>query len=251
MHRTLVIQSHRSPLPYAWLEPCLSSVREWCSLNGYDYRFLDDALFDTLPAALLEKTRAQKVIATDLARLHQLREALAEGYKTVLWLDADFLVFNPQKMVLPTAPYAVGREIWVQQDKREKLRVYKKVHNAFLMFRQENSFLNFYCETATRLLEQNTGTMPPQFIGPKLLTALHNITRLPVMEAAGMLSPLVIRDLLNGEGDALSLHAKHSSAPLGGANLCSSSCDREEISATEMTRLVEQLLGTAGGNLQS
>lgn len=241
MSNTLVIQSHRTPLPYHWLSLCLESVREWSALNGYGYRFVDDQLFAPLPAALLAKTGEQRVIASDLARLRWLQAALDEGYETVVWLDADFLVFDPKRMVLPDTPYAVGREVWVQQDTRGWMRVYNKVHNAFLMFRRGNTFLDFYGETAQRLLEQNSGTMPPQFIGPKLLTALHNIAQLPVMEGAAMFSPMVIRDLLRGEGAALSLFQTHSPCMPGGANLCTSSCMREEITPDEMTRVIALL----------
>jgi hypothetical protein len=157
-------------------------VSDWCALNSYEYRFLGDELFEGVPGVLLEKTQDQVVIASDLARLRVLQDALNEGYQAVVWLDADFLIFNAAAFVLPDSPYAVGREVWVQQDNNDKLRVYNKVHNAFLMFRQGNSFLDFYAETAQRLLARNQGMVPPQFIGPKLLTALHNVAVLPVLE---------------------------------------------------------------------
>lgn len=241
MFRTLVIQSQQSPLPYPWLEQCLDSVRQWCELNHYTYRFVGDELFDLVPAALLEKTQQQKVIATDLARLFLLQDALGRAYDTVVWLDADFLIFNPSEFVLPGVPYAVGREVWVQRDEQGRLKIYKKVHNAFLMFRQGNSFLDFYTDTAERMLALNEGAMPPQFIGPKLLTALHNVAMLPVMERAGMLSPLVILDLLQGGGDALQMFRQHSPQPIAAANLCSSSRVRGELSCAEMERVIALL----------
>ena len=148
MSSTLVIQSHRSPLPYHWLAHCVESVRHWCEINEYEYQFINDELFDSVPEDLREKLQSQKVIASDLARLHVLEEALSKGYGSVVWLDADFLIFDPEHFVLPDEDYAVGREVWVQDDGQGKLKVYRKVHNALLMFRQENSFLNFYRETA-------------------------------------------------------------------------------------------------------
>ncbi len=248
MHETLVIQSHRSPLPYPWVERCLESVRHWCGLHGYDYRFLGDELFDGIPRRLLEKTRHQRVVASDLARLLVLREALDDDCRTAVWLDADFLVFDPAAFVLPGSTCAVGREVWVQHDRDGRHRVYKKVHNAFLMFRRGDSLLDFYTDSAQRLLEQNEGALSPQFIGPKLLTALHNITALPVLETAGMLSPLVIRDLLGGEGAALQLFAEHSSQPIAAANLCISSCRDKEVSGQEMAQLVDVLLDETQNN---
>ncbi|MGD8590872.1 MAG: hypothetical protein PVG22_18770, partial [Chromatiales bacterium] len=138
MTKTLVIQSHRSPLPYPWLTPCLDSVRRWSESNQYTYRFLNDELFDAVEEDLLEKIAHQQVIASDLARLKLLQRALGEGYETAVWLDADFLIFDPLGFILPDGPYAVGREVWVQHDRQGRLRRYKKVHNAFLMFRQGN-----------------------------------------------------------------------------------------------------------------
>ncbi len=243
MSKTLIIQSHRSPLPYPWLSPCLDSVRRWSESNQYAYRYLNDELFDAVQDDILEKVTQQKVIAADLARLKVLQQALCEGYETVVWLDADFLIFDPVGFALPDGPYAVGREVWVQQDKQGRRKVYKKVHNAFLMFRQGNGFLDFYVETAERLLRQNQGGMPPQFIGPKLLTALHNICQLPVMESAGMLSPLVIQDLIQGRGEALRSFVEHSPAPIAGANLCISSHERQEVSSAEMEQVIGLLTG--------
>ena len=210
-------------------------------MNDYEYLFLGDELFDCLPAGLLDKTRHQKAVASDLARLFVLKDSLNRGYETVIWLDADFLIFNPAAFAVPDQPYAVGREVWVQNDRHGKLKVYKKVHNAFLMFRQGNSFLEFYKETAERLLLLNQGTMPPQFIGPKLLTALHNIAILPVMESAGMLSPAVIKGILSSQGMALDLFNSHSPEPPVAANLCASSCEKGEVSVMEMEQVIDVL----------
>jgi len=246
MSNTFVIQSHRTPLPYPWLTGCLDSVRKWCEFNNYEYQFLNDELYDYLPKDIGEKMLAHKVIASDLARLLALRDALGKGYENVIWLDADFLIFDPENFILPQIPYALGREVWVQHDNQKRLKVYKKVHNAFLMFGLGNNFLDFYIDTAERLWRQNQGSMPAQFIGPKLLTALHNVAQLPVMESAGMLSPLVIKDIVSGGGEALTCFVEHSAQSIGGANLCISSCERNEISCYEMERLIGLLMSRRG-----
>jgi hypothetical protein len=242
MSTTLVIQSHRLPLPCGWLQPCLDSVTSWARAKGYDYRFLDDRIFDLLEPGLVEKTRSQPVIASDLARLKSLQQGLAEGYACVIWCDADFLIFKADEFVLPEADFALGREVWVQAGEQGKLRAYVKVHNAFLMFRQGNHFLDFYADTARRLLHLNRGRMPPQFIGPKLLTALHNIALCPVMETAGMLSPAVMRDLLASGGKALDLFHQKSPVALAGANLSSSLTEREGITTAQMEAVIRGLL---------
>jgi len=242
MSTTLVVQSHRDPLPYDWLQLCLDSVVSWARQNQFERRFLNDEIFDLVEPELVEKIGAQTVIASDLARLKFLQQGLAEGYDRVVWCDADFLIFNPDNFVLPDSNFALGREAWVQQDGSGKLRCYKKVHNALLMFSRGNHFLDFYCDTAERLLRQHLGSMVPQFIGPKLLTALHNIGRFPVMEAAGMLSPLVMRELIAGEGPALQLFRHESPAALAGANLSSSLTQREGFTEAEMENLIKRLM---------
>lgn len=242
MPATLVIQSHREPLPFAWLRLCLDSVASWAQDNRFNIRFLGDEIFDLVEPELVEKIGAQTVIASDLARLKILQQGLAEDYDRVVWCDADFLIFDPEKFLLPEADFALGREVWVQLDRTGKLRANKKVHNAFLMFNRGNHFLDFYCATAEHLLRLNRDRMSPQFIGPKLLTALHNVAQCPVMEVAGMLSPLVMRDLIAGEGAALRLFQEKSPAGLAGVNLSSSLTRREGFSEAEMENLIRHLL---------
>ena len=110
------------------------------------------------------------------------------------------------------------------------------------MFSQGNSFLDFYTETAEKLLTMNSGKMPDQFIGPKLLTALHNIAICPVLETAGMLSPLVIKYIIGNQSKPINLFILNSSEPLSAANLCSSSCSKNDISEVEMEKVIEKLL---------
>lgn len=248
MSKTLIIQSHRKPLPRLWLSHCVNSVENWVKLNDYEYRFLDDELFEILPSWVLDKAGEKTVIATDLARLKWMQKFLATGYERVIWMDADFLIFAPQAFrVLDAEKYALGREVWIQPQQADKnladkYRVYTKVHNAFLMFRQGNHFLDFYATHAERLLQKTRGPMPPQFIGPKLLTALHNVVQCPVQENAGMLSPWVIKDKLNGSGPALDLFRQATKHSLAGANLCSSLVDGIVLKDHEVEGLIERLL---------
>ena len=84
--------------------------------------------------------------------------------------------------------------------------------------------------------------MPPQFIGPKLLTALHNVAILPVQETAGMLSPLVVRDIAQNEVKFVDAFVKHSPQKIKAANLCISSCERNEIDERETDTAIQRLL---------
>jgi hypothetical protein len=239
---TLVIQSHRKPLRFGWLRPCIDSVENWSRLNGYRHRFIGDEIFDLVEPALLQKISSQTVIASDLARLCALRQVLQEGFDCVVWCDADFLVFEPDELILPPTDFAFGREVWVQRADNGKLRAYSKIHNAFMMFRRGNSCLDFYLDSAQRLLSLNRGGVPPQFVGPKLLTALHNIAHFPVIESAAMLSPLVLKDLLAGGGESLDLLLQKSAVTPAGANLGSSLTESEGFTGSEMQTLIRQLL---------
>lgn len=244
MQRTLVLQSHTEPLPAAWLAICLQSVRDWAERREFDYRFVGDELFDLLDDDLRLKTAGQPVVASDLARLLALRAALTAGYERVVWCDADVLCFAPARLDVPNSDFAVGREVWVQRRRARgsSLRAYVKVHNAFLVFCRHNSFLDFYIGAATRLLRHHTGPFAPQLVGPKWLTAIHNIAPCPVVEQAGMLSPLVLADLVRGDGPALSLLRERSHRPLAAANLCASLQRTGELDTPTVERAIERLL---------
>ena len=226
MNSGLVIQSHRRPLPATWLRACLESVEYWAHVHGFDYRFLGDEFFDLLDDDLRIRTEERIVVASDIARLKWLNACLAD-YETVIWCDADFLIHDPGRLLLSDTDCAVGREVWIQPSGVSgKLKAHKKVHNAFLMFRRGDSFLGFYLKTAERLVREHFGPMVPQFVGPKLLTALHNVVKLPVIESAAMLPPAVARELIGQPGQAVDLFRRRSQVTPAGVNLCASLCGR-------------------------
>lgn len=220
------------------------SVRNWATRSDFEYRFMGDEIFALLSAEMREKVLGQPVVAADLARLLALRAGLDEGYDTTIWCDADFLVFAPDQLKLPAETYALGREVWVS-DHRGTPRAYVKVHNAFLMFRQGNPFLDFYIHAAERMVARHEGPMVPQFIGPKFLSVIHNIVGCPVAEQAAMLSPQVSRDLLVGGGPALTLFHRRSSTEPAAANLCASLAANGEISDRDIDAVITLLLHNA------
>ena len=242
---TLVIQSHRNPVPYEFLHACLASVRSWAQVQGFAYELIGDALLQRVPASILQKTRNQPVIATDIGRLLWMQQCLEDGHDAVLWLDADTLVLNGQVLAQTLqrldTDFAVGRETWVQAVERRPKR-YTKVHNAFLLARRGGATLPFYLQTAQRLIARHSGGMPAQFVGPKLLTALHNVAQLTVVEAANVLPPLVAIDYLKGEGPYLESYRAALPTPPASLNLCTSSIARGDLDAAQMGRLIDKLL---------
>lgn len=238
---TCVLQSHRSPLPHAWLARCLKSVSDWARSRGFSYHFLGDELFDALPEDLVQRTDLSPVIKSDLARLRVAQAWLGE-YDTVIWLDADVWVVAPDHLDVPVGQSCVGRENWVQRDNQGKWRNFRKVHNAAMVFHRGDSLLAFYADTAERLLRANQAAMPAQFIGPKLLSSLHNTAQLSVWESVGMMSPWVGLDLLGAsDGRALKMMREAHQTPVAALNLCSSSCQRGELSDDQMSAIIDVL----------
>ena len=231
---TVVLQSQRAERLDGWQGRCCASVQAWATQCGYAYRFEDDEVFKRIPDPLRQRFGNQVVVLSDFARLLWMQEVLGEGYARVLWIDADVLLlraFEP-----PARGDWLGREAWVQVSKG-RLRSYRKVQNAWLQIGQGSSFLPFYIDRARCLLERAEPPVVPQFIGPKLLTAWHNLVPFNVEERVGMCSPVVMRDLLRAaregidivsDSRALDLLRSGHGAALCALNLCASYEGRDD-----------------------
>jgi fructose-specific component phosphotransferase system IIB-like protein len=224
--QTIVYQSHSPDKLKPWMELTVASVKEWAQMAGYDYRFIGNELFEAVPQPLRAKYSSQPVVLSDLARLRLLQAAISQGYERAIWMDADMLVFAPEALHIPAERHLVGREVWVQRQ-HEALKTYKKVHNAFMAFTADDSFLPFYADCAEDFLDRAEAPVVPQFIGPKFLTAQHNLIELNVLESAGMLSPLCLADVLKGGGAALELMKGAHKGKLAAVNMSASYEGRE------------------------
>lgn len=208
----ILLQSHR-PDPPPWMRRCIDSVRGFAEDHGYTYRLLDDqGLFDGIAPDYMRKCRDHGRMATaaDLGRLLRAREALDDGARRVVWLDADVLVFAPRRLAadLDAAaaahPHAFGVEVWIQPGKKPESRPVARcnIHNAACLFMPDTPVLDFLihaCERLMERLEPEKG-FPPQLCGPRLLNALNPLVRFPLLESCGMVSPLLGADLI-GIGD--------------------------------------------------
>jgi len=219
----IVYQSYREYDVAPWLERCIASVRDWADAAGHDYRFYGDEIFRRLPDWYRNKCGPYPQIATDLGRLMLAKEMLAEGAEAVIWLDADVLVFEPAAMTIDLADgYAFGRERWVEADAKGSWRVRRNVHNAVCAFAPGNDMLDFYSHAALRIMRRVDRGVPPQIVGTKFLTAMHNMVGLPLTDAVAMASPPVVADLAAGSGQALEALRAELQAPAGAVNLCAS-----------------------------
>lgn len=224
----LVLQSH-APDPPAWMVRCLDTVAAWAETRGHAHRIEGDALFQRLPADLRAGTERRGPVLADLARLLWIRAELASGrWHRVAWLDADVVVFDPARLDLSTkTTHAFGREVWVEDSAdpaRPRLR--RHVHNAVCVFGPDDPVLPFLIHVAAGILRRaEPGRTAPQIIGPKLLSHLHGIADFPLIEAVGMASPAVLRDLAGPQGlngPAWQALASAHRAPLAALNLCAS-----------------------------
>ncbi len=243
MNEVVVIQSHGAK-PGEIVARATASVQQWASRRGYAYRFEDDALFERLPHWVVPKVTPRMQMAADVARLLWISELLDEGWARVIWLDADVLVFRSETLTIAhEAGYAFGREFWVVPDGQGGVKLHRNVHNAVLMFTPEGrATLDFYAATALRLLHEADMSVPPQFVGPKLLTALHNVVNFPTTDAVGMASPLVLDALAAGGGHAWTALCDAHGAPLAAINLCASMFGRTVDGVTLSERLVVRAL---------
>ncbi|NIP15949.1 MAG: hypothetical protein GWM88_14965 [Pseudomonadales bacterium] len=222
--RTLVIQSASERDQPDWLAPCLQSTRGWARERGYDYRLWGDEALELTPPWYRAKLGARLPIVADLARLLLIRDALASGYQRACWLDSDVVVFAPGRLVLPDdAECAFGRERWVQKDRGGRWQVRLNVHNAVCSFVAGCPVLPFLIHTTERIIARaDPEHIAPQMVGPKLLSALHNLTGFRLIDSIGALSPAVRDDLEQGGGDALRAMQAAAPEPLAGVNLCAS-----------------------------
>ncbi|MDP6952040.1 MAG: hypothetical protein QGF53_04695, partial [Alphaproteobacteria bacterium] len=151
--KTIVFQSFRDDRSGA-IGRCLASVEAWAARQGYAYRFLGDELFDRVPDWFRERVAGDRLPMSDLARLVVARELLDEGWETVVWLDADVLVFDPENFRISLDDgYAFSREVWLRRGGADKLLATEGLHNAVCAFARGNAFLEFYihaCEAIVR-----------------------------------------------------------------------------------------------------
>jgi hypothetical protein len=222
MATTLILQSCSARQQQSWQGQCLATVQAWAIARGFDYRFVDDAIFAVVPQWYLDKVGPKLPVATDYARLVLLQAALREGYAEVVWLDADVLVLDLALQLEFTGSCAFGQEVWVQQQ-AGRLRARSNIHNAVCAFRPGCPVLPFLIHSIESLIRRvDPAHIAPQLAGPKLLQALHPLCDFALLPGFGALSPAVVADLLAGDGPALRLLRAHSPQPPQALNLCAS-----------------------------
>jgi len=255
--RTIVVQSYRSTRVEPWIQRCMQSVREWAVSRGYIYEFIDDALFDFLPAHIRNNPTLPLLPKTDIARLDLLSARLAEGFERAIWLDADILVFNPAALTVPEACGAMFcHEIWTSLSDDGELLHAQKINNALMVFEHGHPLLNFLRYAAVELYEHHASSgMSTVALGTTLLSKLGHVIPLRLHTQVACLSPILLRAAYRGEhAEWLRAHAQRHGQRFHAANLCHSLLTKfaplnEFPDEQQLLRWVEQLIATRGSPL--
>jgi len=214
---TIVYQSYRTENVAPWIERCMASVRKWTNAMGFEYRFIDDRIFDCLPDWYRSASPNVRVL-TNLARLLVARELLTQGYERTIWIDADVLVFDPDAFRIEIAEeFAFVRETWIEIRWGTVIK-HHNVNNSVSVFTRGNSFLEFGIWAHEQLVRD--GTRVRQFgTTTALLTAIHQGAPLPLLRDVGIMNPPLMRALLAGNAKVVDEFAVAHGAPIHATNL--------------------------------
>lgn len=218
--RTVVYQSFRTENVPPWIAACLESVRTWATVQGFDYRFFDDAFFDLVPADIRPRASEYKCVLADYARLVAARDLLKEGWDRAIWIDADAVVFAPERFTIPIDQgYAFCREVWLDRIVWGKPQFNLTVNNAASVFCRDQTIIDFYLDTARSILTSSQ-PLTGLSIGTEFLLKLRRAHAFPLLTTIGIFGPEMARRYLQNDGDFLRPYLNFQTSPIYAANLC-------------------------------
>lgn len=216
--RTVVFQSKKPSESRPWIAKCVHSVEGWAQEAGFKYLMIGDELFDEIPASVMGKCAGSILPATDLGRLLWTRKLLSEGFRRVLWFDADVVVFDPSSFRLPQEPTSFfTREIWLAED-----REYVNVNNSVMCFCESDPLLDFYIQSCFRLFDGAGAQLNRLSLGTTFLTALTRAVPLRLVRNVGLLDNRIMKDVIAGGGQYLARYLRAAGREVCAANLCAS-----------------------------
>ena len=235
--KTIVYQSYRTEGVAPWITTCMGTVKAWAQANGYEYTFIDDSLFDRVPAWYRDKVGGQKCPMADFARLVCARELMAKGYDRTVWVDADVLVFAPESLrVDVTASFAYCHEVWLGLDPQGDPVFYRNINNAVTVFVKGTVYLDFFIDAAGRTVLASD-VVTKTSVSTQFLSRLWQILPFHRLMNVGLFSPLLMVDIASDAGLYLPAYGKALPQPLACANLCGSLVGelRQGVVATQET----------------
>ena len=222
--KTIVYQSYRTVDVPQWITSCMETVKNWAALKKFDYEFIDDRLFEYVPDWYLKIVDGEMALISDLARLEIAREFLREGYDRTIWVDADIVIFDPEKFdVESSRSYAFCREVWLAARANGRVTYATKVNNAVTVFTKDNTILDTYINTCKAIVKHQGDSVHRLDISTSFLTAINQKWKcLPLLTNVGLFSPIVTYSIATGEERYVELYINKFGYPIQAANLCSS-----------------------------
>ena len=237
--KTLIVQSYRTRDVPRWISMCLDSVRDWAHGRSYDYELIDDSFFGFAPQWFRDRCKEHFYPVTDLARLYLIRDRFGRGYDRVAWLDADVVIFDPERFAIDTrSGYAFCHEVVLGILPNGQLELSgASINNSVIVMHRGHPMLDYYLfaaeETIRHTPERDFSRM---MIGPKFLNALAGAMPLERLTCVGLFTPIYMTLLAQGSNrPALAMYRKQFGFPISGANLCHFT--RGDTPITERARL--------------
>jgi len=200
----------------------MESVRKWAVEQDWTYEFKDDAFFSLAPEWARERCRGNPYAVTDICRLEWMRQALAAGHARAVWVDADVLVFAPERLsLLAGNGHGFARELFLQLNPDGSTTPLHGINNAMMLFERDEPVLQLYLETCySRLRSLPAGPVPRTALGPALLADLSRQHSLNRLEGIGLFSLAIMQDIAHGDGGLSREYLRHSPTVPAAANLC-------------------------------
>lgn len=223
--RTVIIQSYRTHNVPSWITRCLASVLAWTKSRGYDHWMTDDRVFSLCGQDYLARVGDNKLSITNLCRLELIRRAHGDGFDRAIWIDADVLVFDPDKLDFPPASQLMlAKETWVHWDKPTGWLALNLLNNCVVLGPKGEPDLDFIIRATRHRALHHPVTHNFQ-VGVELLRALQPILNLPLLTNVGMFSPAIVKALMLGDPAPLALQARAHQSPVYAANICGRELD--------------------------
>jgi hypothetical protein len=257
--KTVIYQSFRTENVPAWISACLATVRTWADRQGFVYRFWDDRFFDFVPAGLRPRAAIHKCLLTDYARLVAARELLAEGYERAIWVDADAVVFDPERFTIDlTSGHAFCREVWHDLTLFGRPFFKLTVNNSVSVFCRDQTLIDLYLAEASAILSSDR-PLSAVSIGTEWLEKRQQRTPSPLLAHVGILGPEMMWRYLRDDANFLRPYLRYQTAPVYAINLCHSKLGTAYrfsgaakpwiIDNTALCGLIERLCADRGASL--
>ena len=249
--KTVVYQSYRTTNVSPWITACMQTVRAWAAANHFDYQFIDDRLFDYAPAWFRDKAAPHICPVTDLARLVLARQLLAQGYERTVWVDADMVVFAPERLTVDVGnDFAFCHEVWLATNQDKQVGYVHNVNNSITIFTQGSAtYLDFFIDACQRVA-LNRPELGKLDVGTLFLTQLRSVLPFRLLGNVGMFSPHTMQAIADGTEQYLRTYGQALKTPLACANLCGSLLGQQTDGITTDDRfysaVVEKCMQTQG-----